>query len=91
MQSRNLTGACADLMKALDMGEEITLDTLNTSFTEVNTGNLFYKVASSQCNSKRYCEALNTCNYGLKIDQNNEDLQKLKGKLDSGESRCSIQ
>jgi len=62
---------------------------MNGSGSE-NVAKTFHKIAQCNFESQHYEEAWKITDYGLKIDQNNPDLKKLKTRLKREASGCSI-
>lgn len=80
-QLGDFPGACADLIKAIDMDEQITMETLKNTYPDLEVSSIIAEGIRGYTDSKLYKEALKACMYGLRVDPGNEELAQLQERL----------
>ncbi|XP_042687300.1 tetratricopeptide repeat protein 34-like [Centrocercus urophasianus] len=82
--------AVKQYVEALQLDESTALCSIMNGSGSENVAKTFHKIAQSNFEMQHYEEAWKITDYGLKIDQNNPDLKKLKTRLKREASGCSI-
>ncbi|XP_040507223.1 tetratricopeptide repeat protein 34 [Gallus gallus] len=82
--------AVKQYIEALQLDESTALCSIMNGSGSENVAKTFHKIAQCNFESQHYEEAWKITDYGLKIDQNNPDLKKLKTRLKREASGCSI-
>uniref|UniRef100_G1MSS3 Tetratricopeptide repeat domain 34 n=1 Tax=Meleagris gallopavo TaxID=9103 RepID=G1MSS3_MELGA len=82
--------AVKQYIEALQLDESTALCSITNGSGSENVAKTFHKIAQSSFEMQHYEDAWKITDYGLKIDQNNPDLKKLKTRLKREASGCSI-
>lgn len=91
LSSEGEEAAVKQFIRALQLEKSLALSHILADHRREEVSKAFLQTARTYLAAGRYEEAWTTAKFGLLVDQNNPELQKLKGRIKRQASGCKIQ